>query len=192
MADIDVRLSNANFRKAVMESLNLKINQEFYLKIHKEKTTHQYKKLPKIGYIGIRDFDMGACFLVRFKFLKDTYELSSDCGYMTELNYEKAFTGILTGEYDIVNQSELIKDLSKRFYIQILDNISIYEIDYEADEAAAAEELDKEIEKEIEKYVDEEGDEVILDPSDYSADYEYEDYDNDDLLDIEFTCVIPG
>ena len=131
MADVttplSVKLDDTQFRKAVMESLGVEPEQEFYLKVYKEKTTQQYGKLPKEGYVGIRDFDMGVCFLVRFKFLKDTYEFSSDCKYMLADDYEKAFTGLLTGVYVAVGKISL----KNRFYIQLIDHISIEQIESE-------------------------------------------------------------
>lgn len=123
-------IENEFVRRTLMLALNLKPEQEFYLKIAKERTHHQYSKLPADGYIGIDSYDSTDCFLVKFRFARDTYDFNSNCGYMSAANYKSAFQGLLNLEYEPVFKI----NTKNPFYIQIIDNISIFDLSNDEEE----------------------------------------------------------
>lgn len=139
-------LSNAvvNFRYRTMKNLGLNLEEEFYLKVYKEKTTLQYQKLPKIEYLGIRDFDISIAFLLKFKFSSNSCNLVSDCKYLSLEKYETIFTKLLTGECVPVDKI----DLKNRFSIQLVDEISIYNIEFEEYQDALEKARQAQLEKE--------------------------------------------
>lgn len=169
--------SEEKFRKNIMEALNLKEEENFYLKIYKEKSTLQYKKVPKEGYIGLKDYDMGVCFLIKFKFSYGNYKFTSDCKYLSSEKYEDILLGILSGEYNISKKI----DFSKRVYIYIIDNISIYKLDYEEDKAIFEKELDKELEAELEFYNSLEDEDAIPDEEETDEELSEEEIKKEEL-----------
>lgn len=137
------------FRKDLIQNIfKLKINEEFYLKIYKDYTTLQYNKKLKEQYLGLRDYEMNVSFLIKFKFILNHYQLYSDCKYLSDQFYTDILSKMMSGEYIIIKNI----NYKNRVSIFILDNISIYKLDYDEDRLKLESELNYQIDRELEYY----------------------------------------
>ena len=136
----------AKFRKMLIEDVfQLNLDEEFYLKVYKPKTTLQYNKKLKEQYLGLKDYDMGVCFLIKFKFKNKNYELYSTCKYLSQEFYEDILLKMIAGQYIITKNI----NYKNRVSIYIIDNISIYKLDYDEDKAKLDEILSYQIDQEL-------------------------------------------
>ena len=129
----------------IEDVFQLNLDEEFYLKVYKPKTTLQYNKKLKEQYLGLKDYDMGVCFLIKFKFKNKNYELYSTCKYLSQEFYEDILLKMIAGQYIITKNI----NYKNRVSIYIIDNISIYKLDYDEDKAKLDEILSYQIDQEL-------------------------------------------